>query len=392
MYFSDFAQKLKEIIGGENRAGDFVKELFVNITTFSDDDEKNIVEKTAPPTYRAYYNGERAITRFAGKIRKNIEPAYFVQYIEGQDPEQVHDIYEVFSPFVPGMTEYNVGQAMADLFKTIIVAACTKKKKKKVPAVPVEDRKEEKIRDTDFTLLDECGMKCPLCEAKLVETKKGVPIKKYDVVSIFPPDLNIIQKELFEREAEPPENLDSLDNKVLLCNKCAAEYRIDTEPTEYAELLEKKRVLAYAARLEAEAYDINVEHGINQILDALSGIKTLPPKEDKSKWKAFRVDKKIPDNLVLQDTVTEFVLKYYRYIEAQYKQREREGKLRFNKVKNEISQCFELYDEADLPQKEIFDKIVKWLKEKTNCDNEISCIAMVSFFVQNCEVFRDETS
>ena len=119
---------------------------------------------------------------------------------------------------------------------------------------------------------------------------------------------------------------------------------------------------------------------------------SIPKKEDKTKWEAFRVDKKIPDNIMLQDTVTDFVLKYYRYIEKQYKQREREGKLRFRKVKNEISQCFELYDEAELPQEEIFNRLVVWLKEKTNCDDDVACVAMVSFFVQNCEVFRDETA
>ena len=80
------------------------------------------------------------------------------------------------------------------------------------------------------------------------------------------------------------------------------------------------------------------------------------------------------------------------YIEKQYKQREREGKLRFKKVKNEISQCFELYDEAELSQNDIFYKLVDWLKEKTDCDDEVACTAMVAFFVQNCEVFHDEAS
>lgn len=388
--FSDFARRLKNIVSGveTGKGGDFAKELFQNILQI-DDEEIDLDEVNSPSTYRAYFRGDRDITRFAQKIRKYVEPELFYSYIDGMGDDIQHDIFKEFAADCPGMTEQNVPEKMAELFKQIIIDACPVEKNKtaaKKLAIT------QPVQDTDFVLLQECGNKCPLCKAKLTEIRKGVPVPKYIKINILAPELDATERAEFEKVETPPDDLYSLDNQSLLCLKCATDYQINTTPAEYAELLRKKKQLAMAYQLETEAYDINVEFGINKILDALSNLQTIPQKEDKTKWTAFRVDRKIPDNIILQDTVTDFVLKYYRYIEKQYKQREREGRLRFNKVKNEISQCFELYDEAELSQREIFDRIVAWLKEKTNCDSDVACMAMVSFFVQNCEVFRDEAA
>lgn len=390
MKFADFAKRLKNIIFGfgSGNGGTFAKELFQNILDINDG-KFNLDCDISPAAYRAYFRGDRELTRLAPKIRKYVEPELFNSYIDSLGDDVQRDIFKEFVADVPGMTDRNVPEKMSELFKKIIVDACPIKKKKPAKKTPAKD---EPVTEADFVLLNECGNKCPLCKAKLTETKKGVPIRKFDKVFVFPLNLDSAERVEFEKLEDAPADLHSLDNQTLLCKKCAELYQIDTAPSEYAELMQKKRALAYIAKLDSEAYDINVEHGIDNILDALSGLNVIPPKEDKTKWEAFRVDKKIPDNMMLQDTVTDFVLKYYRYIEKQYKQREREGKLRFRKVKNEISQCFELYDEAELPQEEIFNRLVVWLKDKTNCDNDVACIAMVSFFVQNCEVFRDETA
>lgn len=386
MNFSEFAKKLKNIISGSDTCTgrDFAKELFTNILDINDG--KFSLDDIAPATYRAYFRGDRDLTRLAPKIRKYVEPELFYSYIHSLNGSIQLDIYKEFVEYCPGMADDNIPEKMAELFKKIIVDACPIKKNK--PTIK-SLAKEEPVEEADFALLNECGNKCPLCQAKLIGIKKGVPMRKFDRVHILPLNLNASERDDFEKLQKPPADLHSLDNQTLLCKKCAEMYQINTEPSEYAALIQKKRALAFIAELDSEAYDIKVEQGIDSILDAFSKINVIPPKEDKTKWEAFRVDKKIPYNMMLQDTVTDFVLKYYRYIEEQYKQREREGKLRFKKVKNEISQCFELYDEAELSQEEIFGRLVTWLKNKTSCDEDVACIAMVSFFVQNCEVFHE---
>ena len=74
---------------------------------------------------------------------------------------------------------------------------------------------------------------------------------------------------------------------------------------------------------------------------------------------------------------------------SQFKQGERTPPLRFKKVKNEINQCFETFDEENMPQGEIFERLVRWLEDQTDCHNRDALEAMISFFVQNCEVFNE---
>lgn len=38
---------------------------------------------------------------------------------------------------------------------------------------------------------------------------------------------------------------------------------------------------------------------------------------------------------------------------------------------------------------DIFDDIVQWMYEKTNKISKIACEVIVSFFIQDCEVFRE---
>ena len=39
----------------------------------------------------------------------------------------------------------------------------------------------------------------------------------------------------------------------------------------------------------------------------------------------------------------------------------------------------------------IFDNMVHWLQNKTQCASTSACEAVISFFVQNCEVFNEIT-
>ena len=385
MDFSSFAKRLKRIISSVDASNgtDFSRVLFENILEIDD-----LESEISPSSFRAYYRGDRKLSRLVSKYRDKIEPEKFASYIYSFGEDVQRDIFKEFAKDCPGMTDQNVPEKMAELFKRILVDAMPVKKDKSVGLIVEED---ESIDDSEYVLLNECGNKCPLCKKNLIETKKGIPIRKYKRVNILPLNLDNWERDDFERFEPAPDNLHGLDNQILLCNDCAI-YSIDTTPSEYSELMRIKHNMVRVSRLDAEAYDISVEQGIDTILDALSRLNNISIMKDESSLKALRVDKKIPDNMMLQDLVTTFVLKYYRYIESQFKQREREGKLRFNKVKNEISQCFELYDEAELSQNEIFERLVEWLKEKSKCNNEIACIAMVSFFVQNCEVFRDETT
>ena len=138
--------------------------------------------------------------------------------------------------------------------------------------------------------------------------------------------------------------------------------------------------------------EIEIEKGITEILNQLAAQKTPPKPNDRTRWKAFRVDKKISsDNFNLQNRVTYWVLRYYRFLELQFKQMERTSNFNFRKVQNEVSQMFETLDDMNMAQPEIFEQMIRWLEEKTGCHNRDALEVVISFFVQNCEVFNETT-
>lgn len=74
MRFAEFARRLKNIISGLNsgNGGDFAKELFKNILDI-DDGKFDLDYDISPASYRAYFRGDRDLTRLAPKIRKYVE-------------------------------------------------------------------------------------------------------------------------------------------------------------------------------------------------------------------------------------------------------------------------------------------------------------------------------
>lgn len=389
--FSEFANTLWGILARGTNAALFTRELFKRITDIPDDVDPNPIDEPGDPTFKAYFTGDRRLTRFAPKIASYVEAELFVSYINGVSSDAQELIYQQLKDHCPHMTRASIPEETAYLFRDIIFSFVKKKAPAKKAALAAQNIGEnEPVKHEDFPLLQECNMRCPLCREKLVKTVKGQPIKKYEVVPMFPAWMDIIQQNSFNAVAAPPNDLDSLDNKILLCRDCAGEYLVAPSTAEYRRLVAIKKQQRNEMTLQDKVDDIAVEKGIREILDALAEIKKPPKPEDRSKWEAFRVDKKIPDdNGTLQDRVTYWVLRYYRYIESQFKQGERTPPLRFKKVKNEINQCFETFDEENMPQGEIFERLVRWLEDQTDCHNRDALEAMISFFVQNCEVFNE---
>ena len=393
MEFSDFAQTLWPIIGAGAHAGPFARTLFENITSIPEDLEPNPIVETQDPTFKSYFTGDRKLSRFAPKIIKYVDTDKFAAFIDGVGIDAQMLILQKLGQQFLEQKKAVISEETAQLFKRIIFSYTKKKpsKKKRTEALEEQNiRSDYPLTPSDFGLLNECGMKCPMCGKRLVENKKGIPMIRYVVTPIYPFGMDLIKQMEFRDTYPPVQNLDSTDNKMLLCRSCAEDYLVEPTKEEYKWLSLKKKQQVWDLEMQDKVDDIAVEQGIKQILDAFSSIKERPVPVDKTRWEAFRVDKKISeDNFNLQDKVTYWVLRYYRYLEQQFKLEERTRKLRFRKIQNEVSQCFETYDEANLPQSLIFEYLVKWLERQTDCHNRDALEAMISFFVQNCEVFNE---
>ena len=81
MVFSNFAQVLYSVLAEGRSFAQFTRNLFLNITDYSDSEE-NPIEDAEDGTLKAYYTGKNGISRFAKKINSHLDTQKFEMYLE----------------------------------------------------------------------------------------------------------------------------------------------------------------------------------------------------------------------------------------------------------------------------------------------------------------------
>ena len=134
MEFSEFANTLWGILARGTNAALFTRELFKRITDIPDDVDPNPIDEPGDPTFKAYFTGDRRLTRFAPKIASYVEAELFVSYINGVSSDAQELIYQQLKDHCPHMTRASIPEETAYLFRDIIFSFVKKKapaKKKK---------------------------------------------------------------------------------------------------------------------------------------------------------------------------------------------------------------------------------------------------------------------
>ena len=86
-----------------------------------------------------------------------------------------------------------------------------------------------------------------------------------------------------------------------------------------------------------------------------------------------------------------YVTNYYPYIRDCFKEMEGVDGFRLTALSLQIKSCFIKLDALSDNKADIFDELVAWVMRKTLSTSNDACEAVVSFFVQNCEVFHEIT-
>lgn len=163
MDFSEFAGRLRPIIGSGDNTKIFTRTLFSSII---DSEHESILDSKSLETYKAYFNGETGITELAKKIVTYIDPELFVEYIDEFPDAVAESICNSFKDVIPDIDNRNYCEKIAYLFGDIIKsAAATKRKsptKKQTDGSKVEmppPNVENGEGDTDYSEHDDLLLK-----------------------------------------------------------------------------------------------------------------------------------------------------------------------------------------------------------------------------------------
>lgn len=254
---------------------------------------------------------------------------------------------------------------------------------------------EHELRTDDNPLLSEVDYQCPLCHSPLIKKIKNKSVKKYEITKIFPNDLSSDEQDLFIANRTPAVHLDSSDNMIALCSDCSESYLLNPELDKYIKLFGLKEYAKKNYQMHVQLSTLNLEDEIKNIINGLYDINSNTAMQD------FRMDpllisEKIdPSCFVLKQTITSYVLQYYKFIRKLFSELDSFSENRFNIIASEIKIAYETIHPTCSSQEEIFAKISEWIMKQLNMPNSqkyrISCDIVVAFFVQNCEVFDEIT-
>lgn len=246
--------------------------------------------------------------------------------------------------------------------------------------------------ESDLRLyLREVEYHCPLCGKELQSRKQQKPAqKKFQIAHIYPNRPTSEQYLLLHHMERLGKNCEDFENKIALCIECHQTQDFHTTVDEYNRLLKiKKRCLTQTALHDA-TNTLGLETQIEQIVAKLSHLSELDL--EPLKYDPVPITNKFTgQELLLKSKINNYIISFYPYIRDSFKSLDGKDGFNMHVLSEQIRSCFIKMDGVSNDKTLIFSNIVKWVKNKTQSDSEEACEAVVSFFVQNCEVFHEIT-
>jgi len=250
----------------------------------------------------------------------------------------------------------------------------------------------EKVRRTispneHLILHAEVNGVCPLCPTILMYNKNGKNQKGYEVAHIYP--LNPLPKEieLLKNEEKLNDDLDHGDNLICLCTPCHKKYDKDKTVEEYRNLVKKKKEII-KRRKEKEIWTkTSIEIQIFEIINVL--VDQDFKFDDNLQYLPKTIDEKTNQSItpLTKRKIHQNVQDFYYKISTKFKEIDFLEPNTSEIISSQIKTHYLLLNKQDSNQNIIFEAMVSWLQKQTKQDNREASEIIISYFIQNCEIF-----
>lgn len=157
-------------------------------------------------------------------------------------------------------------------------------------------------------------------------------------------------------------------------------------------ILKIKKELLETNKVREELATEEIEEELISIIEQMSKITDKDIEKAALKYKGIRVANKIEDEYCLLRRKVAFnVCAYYGFIKENMKILSEQKRLNFDLVASEVKTAYLKAMQNTDDKVLVFNMLVEWINSKIVQASKEACEIMVSFFVQNCEVF-DEIS
>lgn len=242
---------------------------------------------------------------------------------------------------------------------------------------------------SDKHLLEVNGL-CPLCGKYLIETKGNRTSKKYEIAHIYPNSPTTKEIIILNGLERLGNNCEDFENKIALCKDCHHRYDDNKTKEEYLKLLNIKKEHSNISNAKVAASTQDLEKEIFLVISNFSNISYEIVNNLRLEIKALKIDKKIEDKYrVLKIKITEYVCLYFKYIRETFRTLDSSRQINFKLIASEIHTAFLKCEKEIEDKSQIFNSLVNWLHSKNKDTSIEACEVLISFFIQNCEVFNE---
>lgn len=240
-----------------------------------------------------------------------------------------------------------------------------------------------------FLYLEEVDSCCPKCGIPFSRTKDGKFVKGYEIAHVFPNSPTPAEKIMLQNVCIAGINSEDPLNKIALCHDCHKYYDDNKSVELYNEMFDLKATKHKALEAKKLISNNNIESELTQIISKLASLSDLEINGlEKLEYKALKVSDKIEDTYILmRRRIESEVLQYFTFIRQEFANLPL-GSFSFDTMATNVRHAYCTMRDQGLDKAEIYKQMTKWFERKTSCDVE-ACRIMVSFFVQDCEIYEE---
>lgn len=241
----------------------------------------------------------------------------------------------------------------------------------------------------DMVLFEEVDGICPLCSASLIYDKNGRKYRQFENAHIYPLNPTADEIELLKNEARLSSDVNCLDNLIALCKDCHGQFDKPRTVEEYRKVVEIKRKLIKSGKSKSVWNSFGLEEEINKIIEDLAFEEDFDNYE-KIEYNPKTIDSKVDNTLsvLTKRKIKGHVSEYYNVVKSKLIAvdaiKQSSSELISSQIKSYYIKMSQIHDD----QQSIYEEIVNWLYKKTNSISYDAASIIVSFFIQNCEVFK----
>ena len=254
------------------------------------------------------------------------------------------------------------------------------------------DIKREPFTENDkLILFSEVEGMCPLCPNSLMYEKSSQNRKNFEIAHIYPLNPKKEELELLKNEEKLSSDPNDLKNLICLCVSCHTKFDKPRTIEEYIQLVSIKKTLSRLTKDKSLWGDTKIENDIQEIIRILATEEIDLSKEDILNYDPKEIDRKVNDTITLltKRKIHRNVQDYFQIVKSKFIELDKITPLTTETISSQVKTHFLLLckEHKDVNQKIIFDALVTWLSKRTKQDNDEASEILISYFIQNCEVF-----